>query len=64
MTEACIDCRFYRPDDVIATGGWCHRYAPRPTQETADYAWPYVAKSAWCGEFEARPTAAERAWQG
>ena len=46
---ACPGCRFFEP---VFTHGLCRRYAPRPSVDGSEPAWPEVAGDDWCGEFE------------
>ena len=53
----CKDCRFHQPDTKTPVDlGECHRHAPvlTGTSEHARTAWPIVAETDWCGEFEAK----------
>lgn len=56
--DRCELCRFFEPSTLMkppATGGTCHRYAPR--NGTSDWRiWPEIGGLDWCGEFVARPT--------
>jgi hypothetical protein len=59
----CETCRFFEHG---TSGGWCMRYAPRPTTVVrpmdADDGcvevlvhWPQTSRTDWCGEHEPAP---------
>lgn len=48
MKESCENCRFYLYSS-------CHRHTPKANLLTGEGEWPIVAKSQWCGEYQARP---------
>jgi hypothetical protein len=52
----CESCNFFEPErkgrgEREVTYGFCHRYAPRPSEKQYHAYWPVVGNDHWCGEY-------------
>jgi len=61
--ERCETCRWLECDTSVTCLDHCHRHAPpayvcAPGEPVREAAWPVVALSDWCGEYQPTPPAA------
>ncbi|MHC4647104.1 MAG: hypothetical protein ACYTBJ_16535 [Planctomycetota bacterium] len=52
----CDRCDFFEPETKAKRGqevtyGFCHKYAPRPSEKQGHAYWPVVPHDSWCGEY-------------